>query len=1247
MLAYLIIASLIGALAGALIQSKRTGISASSPDKTESLPETPSEPDLPEEQQDLQAIIDTTVDGIITTDSSGNITLFNPAAEKMFGYSQDEVLGHPISMLMPEPFRSHHMHYMASYLERNQARADEADSISRTQAVKDSDSIGLGRELAGLRKNGEQFPIYLAVNQVNSQGKLFFTAITRDISQQKAAEEQLQQMTDYFRAVLDNASELMAILDPDGHILVANKSATDFIGCDMDAVKGQLFWEAPWWQHDPSQQNIVRQAIEKGAQGIQSHFEVINMNLNDEMTCIDFTLTPITNDQGDVILLLPEGVDITPIKLADQKLADTLADQRVILNSQPSGLLKLSANNTLEFANKPFMEAYDLPEYLCKPGTPMSKLYAYMAERGDLGEGDKETLVQNALENLRIHSSGKFQRFLASGKVIDIYCTDTNNDGRILTLVDITEQTESQNRLKRMMEFSPVGAAIMSYDGSIIYCNDPMVKMLRFDKEQLLQMKAHQIFRDQEDHQNLITQLKIEERIQDFEGRLMTADGEIRWGLISVYRTLFDGQPAYFTWLYDITQRKEAEQALQEAKEAADNANQMKSDFLANMSHEIRTPMNAIIGLSQLAKEHDPESSQASYLTTIHQSANNLLGIINDILDFSKIEAGKFSIEKTPFDLDEVIEHLARIVSLKAEEKGIELLFSFPNNIPRLLIGDPLRLGQILINLCNNAIKFTDFGEVMVSAEGVELGQGRVRLDIEVSDTGIGMTQEQIDGLFRPFTQADASTTRRFGGTGLGLAISKHLAEAMGGEMKVTSRPEEGSCFSFSITCDLQPDAEQKPTHLKEIPSLNVLIADDNLHAREIMLKMIESFGYTGDLATDGREALDMLSAALAAGKPYDLACIDWQMPELDGVETLSQYHQQPGASHTKSIIISAYGRQSFDWLQQQSGIDELITKPTNPSTLLDTIANLFGYQPLGKKEHKHQHEDLEVDLARIYGSEVLVAEDNLINQQVARELLEQRGMKVTLANNGWEAVEFLRTTTFDALLCDIQMPVMDGYEATRVIREELKLTELPIIAMTANAMSGDKERCHQAGMNDHISKPVDPDILSAALVQWIPAKTTDEPEPDMQPTELMTATTQNVLSELSDDQQWLQDIPGCRLEQALRKMGDMPELMIDLLNDFQKNYQDILPTLEYLVSEAQCSEQGFSEDTLRTLHTIKGLMGTFAFEQAEQAAIALEAAAKDNNMDQAYASLYELTQSLSPVQQYLSEHLSEQEADS
>lgn len=1239
MLAYLILATLVGLTAGAWIQSKRPSSVKTSPDKSSE----PSNQSVLTDQRDFHAIIDTTVDGIITTDNRGRITLFNPAAEKIFGYSQAEILGQPISMLMPEPYRSQHQSYMESYLQRQVKQARPAGA--KTQSVKDSDSMGMGRELAGLRKNGEQFPIYLAVNQVHSDQETFFTAIARDISEQKASEEALQQMTDYFTAVLQNSSELMAILDPQGHILVANKAAMDVIGGDSEVVKGKLFWDTPWWHHDQTQQNIVREAVEKGAKGIQSHFEVINMNRDDQMVCIDFTLTPITNDQGEVILLLPEGVDITPIKLADQKLADTLSEQQVILNSQPSGLLKLSADNTLEFANKPFLEAYDLPESLCEPGTPMREVYTFMAERGDLGEGDKEALVQNALDNLRIHSSGKFQRFLASGKVIDIYCTDTNNDGRILTLVDITEQTESQNRLKRMMEFSPVGAAIMSYDGSIIYCNDPMVKMLRFDKEQLLQMKAYEIFRDQEDHHNLVTQLKIEERIQDFEGRLMTADGEIRWGLISVYRTLFDGQPAYFTWLYDITQRKEAEQALKEAKEAADNANRMKSDFLANMSHEIRTPMNAIIGLSQLAKEHDPDSAQASYLTTIHQSANSLLGIINDILDFSKIEAGKFSIEQTSFDLDEVIEHLARIVSLKAEEKGIELLFSFPTSIPRFLIGDPLRLGQILINLCNNAIKFTDYGEVMVSAEADLLNHNKVALNVEVSDTGIGMDKDQIAGLFKPFTQADASTTRRFGGTGLGLAISKHLAEAMGGQMTVTSVPGQGSCFRFTVICELQTDTEQKPTRLEELPTLKVLIADDNQHAREILQKMIESFGYDADLVCNGQQALEQLTQALNGGSPYDLACIDWQMPELDGVETLAKYHELPGAGHTKSIIISAHGRQSYGWLQEQAGIDELITKPMNPSTLLDTIADLFGYQPPGKKEHQHQVADLEVELARIYGAEVLVAEDNLINQQVARELLEQRGMKVTLANNGWEAVEYLRNASFDILLCDIQMPVMDGYEATRVIRQELGLAELPIVAMTANAMSGDKELCQKAGMNDHISKPVDPDILTAALVHWIPAKEIIEENYEMSQPAVIKPVPDPVET-LSPEQIWLQDIPGCHLEHALKKMGDMPDLMIDLLNDFQRNYQDILPTLEYLVSDVHSQNGSFDEEILRTLHTLKGLMGTFAFEGAEKAAEALEASAKAGDTEQALHNLMELTLLLGPIQQYLSEHLSEQETD-
>lgn len=1230
MLAYLIIAALLGLIAGSWLQKIRPG------KRPRSLPDSTALVGPMASLNDLQAIVQTTVDGIITTDHSGLITLFNPAAEKIFGYSQAEVLGKPIDILMPEPYRSHHAHYMKRYL-KLQKRSPES---SHTRSVKGSAAMGFGRELMGQRKNGETFPVYLAVNQVNSQDRLFFTAIARDISDQKQAEHNLQQMTDYFKAVLDNSSELMAILDPEGHILVANKAAMDVIGCDSSVVCGKLFWDTPWWHHDETQQRIVREAIEKGAKGIQSHFEVINVNRNGEMVCIDFTLTPITNEQGDVILLLPEGVDITPIKLADQKLADTLSEQQTILNSQPSGLLKLSADNTLQFANKPFMDAYELPEFLCEPGTPMRKVYEYMAERGDLGEGSKHELVRHALSNLRQHSSGKFQRFLASGKVIDIYCTDTSDDGRILTLVDITEQTESQNRLKRMMEFSPVGAAIMSFDGSIIYCNDPMVKMLRFTKEQLLSMRAFEIFKDQEDHRNLITQLKIEERIQDFEGRLLTADGDIRWGLISVYRTLFEGQAAYFTWLYDITQRKEAEQALKEAKEAADKANRMKSDFLANMSHEIRTPMNAIIGLSQLAKEQDPESAQASYLTTIHQSANGLLGIINDILDFSKIEAGKLSVEQTPFDLDEVIDHLARIISLKAEEKGIELLFSFPNNIPRLLVGDPLRIGQILINLCNNAIKFTDYGEVMVLAEASHLDSNRIQLRVDVSDTGIGMTEEQIQGLFKPFSQADASTTRRFGGTGLGLAISKHLVEAMGGVLQVSSVPNQGSNFSFTLTCSVQREAPQKATRLPDLNTLKVLVADDNLHAREILQSMIESFGYHADVVCNGLQALEQLAEGLANQSPYDLACIDWQMPELDGVEALAKYHQLPGAEKTKSIIISAYGNQSFNWLQQP-GVDAVITKPMNPSTLLDTIADLFGFQPPGVRKKPFKNINAASTLQFLTGAEVLVAEDNLINQQVARELLEQRGMKVTVANNGWEAVELLKDQKFDLLLCDIQMPVMDGYEATRIIRNELQLRTLPIVAMTANAMPGDKELCQQAGMDDHISKPVDPDLLTAALVNWIPRKSGAKAAQNL-PYSKSTAdlaSRPNVQEALPAEYKWLEDIPGCQLQEALAKMGDMPDLMVELLTDFQSNYQDVLPTLEYLVSEFQWNQQVFDEEQMRKLHTLKGLMGTFGFNFAQKAALSLESAIKAEAPEEAFNALAELNRTLGPIQQHLNEH--------
>ncbi len=1170
-----------------------------------------------EQEIHLQSILDTAVDGIICIDLQGIIIRFNPAAERLFGYSSQEVMGTNISMLMPEPYRSQHDSFLKNYLNKR----SETDASSR--------AVGLGREVVGLKKTGETFPLYLAVSEVITDQKIFYTGIVRDLTEEKRNKHALQEKTDYFNALINNSSELLAILDLEGRVIVANQIALNIAQQSLENLKDTYFWQGPWWHHDGSQQMRVKQALDKAAKGISSHFEVTHKDPFGRTLYIDFKLTPIFDNQGKVILLLPEGTDITPLKKAESKLSHALDEQDAILNSQPGGVIKLSADGTLLYVNQGFRDLYDFPATLAQAGRPIQDIFHFMANRGDLGQGEEDLLVEQALANLQQHKDSSYQRSLANGRVLEIFCNEVSDQGSILTIVDITQKNQAQEQMFCLMESSPVGAAVVRENGELAYCNQALLDLLSYSSEELLGHKAINLFAESCDLPNLMQRLEGNDQLLDIDTKLKTRDGSQLWGELSIYKAEYDDKPAYFAWLYDITQRKEAEQTLAQAKEAADNANQMKSDFLANMSHEIRTPMNAIIGLSQLAYENDPDSNQANYLDTIHQSAKGLLGIINDILDFSKIEAGKLDIEASPFDLDEVIEYLARMTSLKAEEKGLELLFSFPTDIPRLLVGDSLRLGQILLNLCTNAIKFTDYGEVLVQAK-VELLNGQnIQLHFEVKDTGIGMSQEQIDSLFKPFTQADASTTRRFGGTGLGLAISKHLVEQMGGQLSVDSQLGQGSCFSFSIQCQKQPDTQQKNMLLDDVDNLKVLVADDNEHAREIIGTMITSFGFQVDYAHNGNQALSMLTQSDSA---YDLAVIDWQMPDLEGTELIQRYQDTPQDKHTRCILVTAHGRQSFGWLRKQPGVADLILKPVNASLLLDSMANLLGADQIHRASKQSHIQDYCQQLASIAGARVLVAEDNMINQQVALELLEKRGMRVTLANNGWEAVEYLKEETFDLMLCDIQMPIMDGYQATEQIRQQLALAELPIVAMTANAMTGDKERCLEAGMNEHISKPVDPDTLTESLIRWIkPRPATDFPtQPNIELVEKASEI------ELPAEQTWLAHIPGCNLEQALRKLSDDPELMEDLLQDFLINYHDVLPTLNNILENMPDAEH-----SLRLIHTLKGLMGTFAFTEAEAAAIELEQAMKAGNDTASRQAYQTLNQTLAPIQEYLLQHLS------
>jgi len=1042
-----------------------------------------------------------------------------------------------------------------------------------------------------------------------------------EITQQKQAEAALRDSQLRFRALYNTAPLAFILWDRQGHITEWNRRAEEMFGWKATEIIGKpvhrLLLPA---DHHEAFSTTVRAVMHGAGDGI---FNGPALGKNGLLLECNWYNVALRTAHGKLIGILSLVLDVTEERLAQHRIEKSEKIYRTLVETSPDAILLLGLDGRLQMANQQAYRLFKLDE-LADPGKTNIR---DLLPNGENRTGNDSNFLSKtedftgfiATRQLPMQRLGG-ESFDAATAFTTIMGSSGEASGIVLFARDVTGKLQAERELEahrenlerlvqertyeledahdtlaKIIDGSPVPTLVLDADHRITHWNEACEKIIGVRASEIVgtkdQWKAFYPTR-----RPIMADLVITGEMSQIQALYSNKYRQSK--LVQGGYEAEDFFPMFNRWLFftaaplhdkhgkiigaietlqDITERKQAEIALTEAKQAAEAAAEAKAAFLANMSHEIRTPMNAVIGLAHLLLKGDLSGKQRDYISRIHSSGQMLLGLINDILDFSKIEAGRMELEETEFTLDDVLENVTSVLLHRAQEKGLIMQYVVEPDVPTNLVGDPLRLSQILINLLGNSLKFTASGSITVFVRRLRGNTERAELEIDVQDTGIGMSAEQQQMLFQAFSQADTSITRKYGGTGLGLTICKRLAQLMQGDIRVSSQPGVGSTFTFTVNLGLSRLDAQLPHSTMR----RALVVDDSPLARAILIRLLEKHGYSAVPAESGAEALNLLADTRTA--PFEFVTIDFNMPGMDGLELAEAIRNQISPC-PQLVMVTASDTATLDAEERLRCVDAVLNKPVTAAQIGKLV-----------KDRELQNQPTPTAPAPLAGLRVLLVDDMPTNQLIACEMLESFGITVDTADNGVLALKKVIDdgNDYDIVLMDIQMPEMDGLEATRRLRAFERSNDLPIIAMTANAQDSERKRCLAAGMNDFLTKPIDPALLQDTLFRWRPRQDASAPtkKPEIAP---MTSAD------------GLPDLPGINTAEGLRRMMNKPSLYEKVLRDFHARFIDEAKVIREAIVA------GDFPTAERRAHSTKGLAGTIGATALQSAALTLELALKD-----------------------------------